>query len=530
MHEDDVDPDVVHPLLSVGLRAQSRLDASLELLGGVAAAESRLFAMRAQALLAAAVAAREVDREAGHELSSEFLPVHVAGTLTVQQVTAEAELAEARHLVVLLPRTWQALDEGTLRVPQARVLVEQTLGQSPAVCAQVESELLPWLADRSVSQVRRKVRRVLLRLEGAAQAERARRRAVAERGVSGTALPDGMAGIWATMPAGASRLFLSDLREVAKRAETPGDVRTAAQRESDVLAALPRLVLDGLRGRWGEQAQQALAAYGFRPGGSGTQLTSVLLVPAATALGSSDEPAELVGHGPISPEHARVLLGTSTARIGTVDPVTGRLLAVGDAAYRPDVLGGADSITAETRQDDGGRHDGCGQDGREPGWRQWLRSQVRELIDVGDPDGDPGGVPAVTGADSGSSSAADAHPTGIDVHRLVPPAGELRYRPSVRLRRFLQLRDPTCIGIGCSTRSAQCDIEHRVPWPAGSTDPENTAPVSRRCHRAKQSGWSYRRARDGTTTWTAPSGRSYRRPADTWPTPVVTTRNLAPPG
>lgn len=487
-------------------RGEARVDAALEQLDGIVAAQSRLFVLEARALVAAAKGAREADAELEHGRTAEFLATHVAGTLTVQQCTAQDRLERARHLVVLLPGTCSALDDGWLRVPQALALIEETSSLSPAQCAQVEAEVLPWAPDRTRGEVRRRVRRIVKRLVDQAQAEKDRRRAVAERAVASTALDDGMAGVWATMPAGAERLFMTALRQLAERVKADDDTRTAAQRESDVLAALPSLVLDGLTGALGPEVQQALAAHGFRSGGKAAELTAVLLVPAATALGLSDEPGELAGYGPVTAEHARALLATATLRTADVDS-RGRIVALSGKVFRPsgDDLarlgltgetaferdGGAPEAAADGGTSNSDATDGAhgGSDGdsgaarRHSAWRSWLLEQLD----------DP----------------------------KAPPADEPQYRPSAALRRLVRLRDPHCIGIGCSTPAHRCDLEHRVPWPHGPTGPDNTAPVSRRCHRVKQAGWTYVRTRDGTTIWTAPNGRTYRRPGTTWVVPPV---------
>ena len=467
------------------VRGEERVDASLALLDGIASTESRLFAMRTRALFNAGRGAREADAQDAHVLASEFLALHVAGTLSVRQSTARQLLEEARHLVVLLPGTWRALDDGWLRVQVARVLVELTVGLDAATCARVEAEVLPWAPDRPAGDVRRKVRRVLARLQDQVEAERSRRRAVAGRSVSSTPLPDGMAGVWAVLPAGAERLFTAALRRLAEKVKTAGDERTVAQREADVLAALPGLVLDGLTG--GPAAvQDWLSGHGFRPGGRPADLSAVVLVPLGAALGSSEEPAELVGHGPITAAHARALLSSATIRTATVDPTTGRVLAVSKNAWRPSATAGADGGWSTNRTGETGQADAADAHSDTvagAGWTGWLRDQSRSDATVGDTE----------------------------------PADEPQYRPSTALRRYLQLRDRRCIGPGCTVPAHRCDVEHRIPWPHGPTCPENTAPISRRCHRAKQAGWRYQRTPDGTTTWTAPGGRTYRVPPDDGP-------------
>lgn len=456
-------------LLDMDLFGDDRQRAALDDLASCEVDDARLFARSTRALVEARAGARQSDERSGSDVASEFLCLEVAGTCTIAQGSAAARLAQAQHLVVQLPATWQGLHRGTLRRLQALVLIDETQGLTPAQCAQVEQQVLPDALDRVPGELRRRVRRVVLRVQDQHQLEQERRRAVAERAVSATPLPHGMAGVWATMRAEQERVFTSTLRQLAARAKTDGDVRTAAQRQADVLAALPGLVLDGLVGAGGSELAAALAAAGFRSGGRRRDVQAIVLVPAHTALGSSDEPAELIGHGPITAAHARDLLAAADLRTAAVDSATGRLLAVDERLLSHDEPAGIDVP--------------------EPGWRTALRRRLGKPFTV--------------------------------------PADEEQYRPSAGLSRYVRLRDHRCIGVGCHVAARQCDDEHRVAWPAGHTGPGNLGPVSRRCHRAKQSGWSYVRARDGTTVWTSPLGRSYRKPPDDVPPPRLPDRDAA---
>lgn len=82
------------------------------------------------------------------------------------------------------------------------------------------------------------------------------------------------------------------------------------------------------------------------------------------------------------------------------------------------------------------------------------------------------------------------------------------YRPPKALADFVATRDGTCRMWGCSRPAARCDLDHARPWPHGRTSPANLAGLCRRHHRLKQRRrWTYRLARDGTATWTSPTGR-----------------------
>ena len=60
-------------------------------------------------------------------------------------------------------------------------------------------------------------------------------------------------------------------------------------------------------------------------------------------------------------------------------------------------------------------------------------------------------------------------------------------------------RDRSCIWPGCGRPSVLCEIDHRIPYPHGPTDTENTGPLCKKHHRAKHStGYSLTRDDDGT--------------------------------
>jgi hypothetical protein len=94
---------------------------------------------------------------------------------------------------------------------------------------------------------------------------------------------------------------------------------------------------------------------------------------------------------------------------------------------------------------------------------------------------------------------------------LSSAAPEPGYRPSSALDSAVRMRDLTCRFPGCR-RSALgahsgADVDHTVPWPAGTTSPDNLAVLCRRHHRLKhEGGWSVTLSADGSMRWTSPLG------------------------
>ncbi len=111
------------------------------------------------------------------------------------------------------------------------------------------------------------------------------------------------------------------------------------------------------------------------------------------------------------------------------------------------------------------------------------------------------------------------------------------------MRETVVLRDATCVFPGCARDSRACDLDHINPYqplddggPPGQTRLANLAPLCRTHHRVKtHSAWTYRRNRDGTYTWTAPTGHQIQvRPPDRRPPPrrsvVMTAPSAIPTG
>jgi len=100
------------------------------------------------------------------------------------------------------------------------------------------------------------------------------------------------------------------------------------------------------------------------------------------------------------------------------------------------------------------------------------------------------------------------------LHDVLPASG---YQHPPVMERLVHLRDATCRAPGCARRAQRCDCDHVVPYPDGPTSVDNTCCLCRRHHRLKTHapGWSLSMARDGTATWTTPTGRTLRTdPAD----------------
>ncbi len=138
-------------------------------------------------------------------------------------------------------------------------------------------------------------------------------------------------------------------------------------------------------------------------------------------------------------------------------------------------------------------------------------------------------IPALSllGADGGSAVLDGAGPIDLETARrlcatapsftrvLTDPISSTmldlertQYRPTKALRRWLAVRDVTCVFPGCGRVASGCDLDHTVAWAdGGATSADNLAHLCRKHHVMKhESRWKVERPPGGATIWTSPTG------------------------
>ncbi len=101
-------------------------------------------------------------------------------------------------------------------------------------------------------------------------------------------------------------------------------------------------------------------------------------------------------------------------------------------------------------------------------------------------DQDPGDIAGVgpIPAEEARELAADgrwrAWITDAATGRVID-TGRRSYTPSAALARLIRAREPYCRMPGCRRRAINCDLDHTVPWPTGSTTEANLGPLCRLC-------------------------------------------------
>ena len=441
--------------MAISLLTSDAQCAVLDALEVDAAQEAMLFARRVRHLAELVDLARLEEGASGVE---QFIELELAGTLRWGQTRAARQTLTALRLTEVLTCTLAMLSEGNLFVHQAEVLLDETKACTEQVAVAVERRVLSELADLGPRDAHRLIARTVLAVEAEMDAAlTTERMAKARRGRRVWVRPeaDAMASIGVNLTAEQLPRWQADFETLVaaqRRADLAGGVvRTQDQRRADIWAELPTRFLQLLL-----QCQRQPAG-GEPPPRQlevllGERLDAPVIInvhiPVSTLLETDHRAGFVEGYGQVSAEQVRFMLPTAGLRRLWVHADTGAPIKIDQTVHPPEA--------------DPGR----------------ARERLRSLL-----------TPVV-----------------------VTDRAEGRHDPTARLAGLIGVRDQECSGPGCSVAARRCDLDHEVRYPDGPTAAWNLTARSRRCHRAKHSGWTAMRRPDGGTVWHSPLGRDYRRP------------------
>ncbi|RYV50956.1 DUF222 domain-containing protein [Pengzhenrongella frigida] len=388
----------------------------------------------------------------------------VAAALGTSRAAGRELVDTARLFAGPLLATATALEAGQIDWGKARIVAAVLGDVAVQVAADVQDRVLPHAGRRTHTQLRADLAKALIVVDPT-DAEQRTVRAVDHRRVCRPkVLADGMAGIWAVLPAAVAAAIDTALTATARHATHAGDPRTTDQLRADAFAAA--LIGTGT------------GAHRHGPGGSGgsgdavsSHCPGASFGPSATTPAAT-EPA-LAGVAPTgpaptgpapsvpSPPNPLTLAG------GVHVDVTVSLATLLGLDENPGQLAGYGPITAQTAR----------QLAAAGTWRRLVT--------------DP-----LTG-------------TVLDV-------GTTRYHPPADLAAMIRARDHHCLSMICAVAADRCDLDHREPFhpdgTGGATSAANLGPLCRRDHLIKtHARWhlSTDPQTPGSYTWTTPTGHSY---------------------
>ncbi|MGN7150636.1 DUF222 domain-containing protein [Arthrobacter sp. SAFR-179] len=286
----------------------------------------------------------------------------IAGVLTISSGAAGAFVEQSRR-VCALPPVLEALAAGDLSWQHAKIVADETEGLTPDGAAALVAHFFDPDAPNPArgappgelvpSRFRTKVRSWRER-HHPETLEKRHAKGVADRRMEYTPDRDGMAWISLHLPGDTACAIWNRTTATARGLQGPNEPRTITQLRPDIAASLllgtgtpAREAAAGeAAGRTGDAAgtgADSVSGTGSAAGSNSdigrvpTPRADVLvMVPAFSLLGQTDEPAVLDGFGPIPASMARKLVadGAESFYRVLVDPRDGAPLEIGRQRYR----------------------------------------------------------------------------------------------------------------------------------------------------------------------------------------------------
>lgn len=253
---------------------------------------------------------------------SRYAPDEIGVALHWSRGTAAGRVGDAVRLTTQLSATLELWEAGRLDARKVSAICDAALTLSAEHVPAVEARVLRRAPEQTLAQLKAALKRAVIAVYPAGAAER-HDTARAQRRVVINPEPDGMASMWALLSAPDALASYEWLTRLA-RGLGASDPRCMHARRADLL-------VDLLTGRLRHADHGQGLPVPVRPG---APLVHVV-VGLATLRGTSTEPAELVGHGPVHAELAREIAADATWERLVADPLSGALLDHGRTTYTP---------------------------------------------------------------------------------------------------------------------------------------------------------------------------------------------------
>lgn len=319
---DAEDVELLFELLVSRLSGVDPFRDGVERLGRIEAARAALFAEEAVELVGLV---RSAIAEAGPGVATDLVVRSVAAEIAiarrVSDRTIQSKISEAWDLVESFPMTLHSLECGSVSVAHARVIMgEGLLIRDDRRRIDYESAVLERAETVTPGRLRRLARAAASSIAEVSFQER-QEKARAQRSVSCTELDGGMSELVAIVPTILAEGIMDRLTQAgnAVTSTDPDDPRSIDQLRADLLCDLL------LTGQPSGDPHAGIGAI---------RAEVTILIPALTLLGQSQEPATILGRGPIDLEDALHLAAEAPSLVRVItDPVSGQVLSTDN--YRP---------------------------------------------------------------------------------------------------------------------------------------------------------------------------------------------------
>jgi hypothetical protein len=275
---------------------------------------------------------------------SPYAADEIALALRLSRGTAAVRLAHAERLNGELRATRRAWRDGRIDATKVRALLDATVHLPTEHVTAVQDRVLTRASEQTAGQLRAAVARAVIAVDPAGAAQR-HRQARRDRRVALNPDQDGMASLWALLPAPDALSAYEWLTRLA-RAMGADDPRGMDARRADLLTALltGRLTITApvpTPAASEKDPSSSIPAEGQanpqaipQPVNPGKPLVQIV-IPFDTLTGAAEHPAELIGYGPIPAPLAREIAADGVWKRLVTDPLSGALLDHGRTTYRP---------------------------------------------------------------------------------------------------------------------------------------------------------------------------------------------------
>ncbi len=470
----------------------------------------------------------------------------IAVRLGLTRQAAQAVIDDGLAFEEALAPVGEFLASGRIDLARARAFVD-ALGDSPAPTAvDVQQVVLPRAPSRTAPEVRRDLAAALIAVDPAEATARHARARDGRRVNHPSVLPDGMAALYAVMPAVDLAALDIALDAAARTAKAGGDPRTMDQLRADALAAVGHNALaTGWIGRAPAPAPASVPLVAVPVGPVPAKPVPAGLVPGepvpaervvadavplepvpaepvhaeplpaevvpSDSLPAAVPPAEPLPAGPVSADSVR------EAPVPAGPVPAGPAVTTGGQCFRLGSIGGRPARIAVTVPLSVLM--GADEEAEEAPLRRWDPGASAPLQPVR-----PGEVAVLEGYGPVTPDVARALAMGGVWQRLVTDptsgtvldVGRTRYTPPPEMADLVRARDRYCVRPGCGTRAQGCDLDHTTPFHLGGrTAVDNLGALCASDHALKTDGvYRVEQPEAGVFVFHLPSGHSYRRARD----------------
>ncbi|MGO1315987.1 MAG: DUF222 domain-containing protein [Cellulomonadaceae bacterium] len=458
----------------------------------------------------------------------------LAMRLGCSRTAAQKIVRTGTELAGPLAETGRQLATGRLDPARVEAMVRALADLPVQTVLEVEHAVLRDAPNRTPTQLAEDVQRALIAVDPQ-EAERRCATATQKRRVDRPKrMPDGMAGIWALLPAPTAVRIDTDLDARARTLRAGGDERTLDQLRADLFSAT--LLHDELRDRLepcsddhAEPPSPPLQVLCERPRRASNRLRSERLraqgprsTPDRTGpTGRTGRTGRTMTPSPLGPvtRPRRAAPPRSLRPAGpfaTSDPLTSEPPETTEAwASEPVALPDPPDLPGLPDPPDL----------PDPPGRRRLRARTsRTVINVTVP------ITTLLGLDDEPAQLAGYGPISATTARrlaahgtwrrlLTDPAsgavldvGRTRYRPPADLAAHVRERDQVCARPGCSSPATSCELDHTIEFARadGTTAHTNLGPLCRRDHQIKtDGGFTVVQPVPGVFVWRTPTGQVY---------------------